>query len=250
MFSKHFYICLILAALGCNRLPYTAKVGGQLNTLDSSWKESSKRIDNLIQPYKAQIDSQMNIVVGYSAEELIKSRPESALGNGITDLLISYGTSHINDNIDLCVLNYGGLRAPLPKGPIVVGRIYEIMPFDNTLVVITLSTEELKSLARHILTKSGEPIGAKRHVKIMNYKSGAIFQFEEDSLNAKKSYNILTSNYLADGGDGYTVFQSKPRFNSNILIRTALIAEFSKTTQKEPFKAVIDGRIVWDPNNE
>jgi len=247
---KSLYICFILAAFGCNRLPYTAKVDGQLNRLDSSWTESSKRIDALIEPYKSQIDSQMNIVVGYSAEELIKKRPESALGNGIADMLMSYGTDFINKDIDLCVLNYGGLRAPLPEGPVVVGRIYEIMPFDNTMVVITLNAEELNALARHILTKGGEPIGAKGHVKIVNYKSGAFFDFEEAGLNNKTAYNILTSNYLADGGDGYSVFQSKPRFDSNILIRTALITEFAKTSQEEPFKAEVDGRIIWDPNNE
>lgn len=232
----------------CNRLPYTVATEGQLNQLDTGWTATNKKIDALIAPYKSKIDSQMNVVIGYSAFEMIKQRPESALGNGVCDMLLQYGLSEIDEEIDLCVMNHGGLRAPIPKGAVTIGRIFELMPFDNTLVIIELDSSELNDLARHILVKGGEPIAGTSHTSIVNYKSGACFMAEDRPYFNNKKYKVLTSNYLADGGDGYKVFVDKPGIETNILIRQALIAGFSETTEEAPFTSKVDGRIIWDPN--
>jgi 2',3'-cyclic-nucleotide 2'-phosphodiesterase (5'-nucleotidase family) len=251
LFSKQrtlLILTLSIAFISCNRLPFTHVTKGHLQTLDSNWTHTNEKIESLIGPYKAQIDSQMNAVIGYSSSEMIKSRPESALGNGVADLLYNYGADNIDSDIDLCVLNYGGLRAPISKGPITVGRVFELMPFDNTLVVVTLDGDELKVLAKHILAQSGEPFAASKPVNITNFKSGALFIFSDTTLQSKSEYKVLTSNYLADGGDNFSMFKDQPRTDSNILIRQALIEGFSRTNEENPFKAIIDGRIIWDPN--
>ncbi|MFT5511730.1 MAG: 2',3'-cyclic-nucleotide 2'-phosphodiesterase (5'-nucleotidase family) [Bacteroidia bacterium] len=252
MYSKiiaSFVITLVFIS-GCNRLPYTSAKDGELKRLDTTWAHTNAKIDALIAPYKAQIDSQMNVVVGYSATELIKARPESPMGNGIADLLYRFGVNTIGNDIDLCVMNYGGLRAPIPRGPITVGRIFEIMPFDNTLVVVTINQVELNQLAGHILVKGGEPFAGAEHVSVTNFKSGPRFVFTDSTLYTKQSYRILTSNYLADGGDSYTMFIGKQREETNTLIREALISGFSNTSNDNPFTAKIDGRIIWDPNRD
>lgn len=230
-------------------MPYTAVQQGNLERLDSNWTETNQKIDALIQPYKNQIDSQMNVVIGYSAFEMIKARPESALGNGICDMLMTYGVAEIDKDIDLCIMNHGGLRAPIPKGAVSVGRIFELMPFDNTLVIVELDSIELRQLANHILTKGGEPIAGNTHTTITNFKSGACFTSTDKRFQSQRSFKVLTSNYLADGGDGYSVFVGKPRVESNLLIRQALITQFSATTIDKPFTAQVDGRIIWNANS-
>ena len=122
------------------------------------------------------------------------------------------------------------------------------MPFDNTLVIVELDSTDLNALASHILVKGGEPIAGVTHTSIVNYKSGACFMAGEQPFINNKTYKILTSNYLADGGDGYNVFVGKPRTETNILIRQALIEGFSNTTKTAPFSSQVDGRIIWDPN--
>jgi len=246
--TLYIYVLGFFALQACNRLPYTSVQQGGLQQLDSNWTETHQKIDALIQPYKNQIGSQMNVVIGYSAFEMIKARPESALGNGVCDMLMQYGLSEIDESLDLCIMNHGGLRAPIPKGAVTIGRIFELMPFDNTLVIVELDSTELNALASHILVKGGEPIAGVTHTSIVNYKSGACFMAGEQAFTNNKTYKILTSNYLADGGDGYNVFVGKPRTETNILIRQALLEGFSNTTETAPFSSQVDGRIIWDPN--
>ncbi|MFT5724966.1 MAG: 2',3'-cyclic-nucleotide 2'-phosphodiesterase (5'-nucleotidase family) [Bacteroidia bacterium] len=253
MYSRFIFAILFFGAVfcsSCHRSAFTKASEAHLQKLDTSWSVTHKKINSIISPYKAQIDSQMNVVVGYAAFEMIKSRPESALGNGICDMLMQYGVSKINQDLDLCIMNYGGLRASIPKGEVTVGRIFELMPFDNTLVIVELDSTDLRLLAKHILIKGGEPIAGNAHTSIVNYESGACFTSKDKRFQKNKTYRVLTSNYLADGGDGYAVFVGKPKTETDILIRQALITQFKATTVENPFTSEVDGRIIWNPHNE
>ena len=97
----------------------------------------------IIYPYKAELSKTINEVICQSAIEMSKERPEGLLGNFVADLILEIGHEMYlppdKRNIDFCYLNHGGLRASLPKGDISRQRVFELMPFENELVVVTLS---------------------------------------------------------------------------------------------------------------
>lgn len=240
----HWVLGLLIAVSACHRPAYTTLSSAKLEHFDSSYHTEDQTINDLIAPYKNQIDSQMNTVVGFCEAEMIKQRPESVLGNVVSDMLITYTQEHLNETVDLCIMNFGGLRSPLPKGPVTKGKVFELMPFDNTLVLLKLPAESMGQLATHIARQGGEPIGSPHGVKLSKTgNQGYTFIF-----NTRDNGNdvwVLTSNYLADGGDGFSVYsQALERKETNVLIRDALIMYLSEhTSESNPLSGKVENRI-------
>ena len=105
----------------------------------------------IITPYKNGIEDQMNEVLTYTKNDLKKGRPQSTIGNFVTDLCLNYADAH------LCVMNNGGLRTTINKGNITRGKIYELIPFENELVVLELNKGDYIGLLNYIGNRGGEP---------------------------------------------------------------------------------------------
>ena len=109
--------------------------------------ENDSSIMAIISPYQKGIEAQMNEVLAYSKNNLEKGRPQSTIGNFVTDLCLNYADAHI------CVMNNGGLRTTLEKGEITRGDIYKLMPFENELVVLELNKTDFIRLLNYIIKR-------------------------------------------------------------------------------------------------
>ena len=119
----------------------------------------NRTLDKKIEPYEAKVNEEMGQIIGYSDTLMEKGKPESLLGNFIADLLLIKSKEYYKDTlIDFCIINNGGLRMPLPKGEITLSMIYELMPFENEIVVLTLEEPNLNEMFRFIANKEGMPI--------------------------------------------------------------------------------------------
>ncbi len=249
-FNKRTYLLFLVGTtllFSCHRHPFIYSQAANLNRLDTSTTAIDPKIVALIAPYKAQIDSQMNSVIGYCGLSMTKYHPESELGNAVADMVTRYTLEQFKEPVDLCVLNFGGLRTSLPKGNITKGKVFELMPFDNTLVIVQLSSLEMNALAKHIANRNGEPIGSPHGVILHGTPDSHYFQFgnEEDSILSKEYYHVLTSSYLAGGGDNFVVFKNTHRkTDTGLLIRDALLYGFDNYTSSEhPLTAKVERRI-------
>ena len=141
--KKNLSIVLIIFLSGCIST-FTLK----------DFESESIKVDNsidstiykIILPYQAKIDFQMDKVLCYTKNELIKGRPEGNLGNLICDL--SLETS--KQKADICIMNNGGLRSTILKGQITERDIFKVMPFENELVVLNLHKDEFISFEKDI----------------------------------------------------------------------------------------------------
>lgn len=209
--------------------------------IDSSIIEQ-QQAKQLIEPYKIALYSEMNEVLVISAMEFPKEKgkPETLLGNLVADLSLEIITKKFPESkIDFCLLNNGGLRTSLPSGEITKGKIFELMPFDNELVMVTLSTEKAKELIQYIYNVGGQPISGA--VINFNFSVDSIF----NQLNWKTPINILTTDYLATGGDKMDFFINPIKIESTqFKLRDAIIeyctAEHKKGKQ---LTSQLDGRI-------
>lgn len=197
-------------------------------------------------PYKLQLDAEMNKVIGYADVALTKQSnvPESILGNFFADAVFNQAKK-VESNIDFTVpTTKGGLRNDIAKGAITVANIFELMPFENELVLFTLKGEDVLSFINFIAKTNGQPIAGLK----MNIKDG---KPENIIINGKtfdvnQNYKVLTSDYIASGGDDAVGFATPiAKKVLNLKIRDALLNEVNRLqAEGQTINAKLDGRIT------
>ena len=186
----------------------------------------------IIDPYLKGIEAEMNEVLTYSKTSLTKKGTESLLGNFVADLCLNYTDAH------MCVMNNGGLRTTIDKGPITRGKIYELMPLENELVVLELNKEDYLGLLDYICKRGGEPFSG---INITMNKEGNILTNSWPvNFENNEKIKVITSDYLANGGDKMSFFQNKEQYKLGLKLRDAIIDHCIKT---DTITATIDGRI-------
>lgn len=201
----------------------------------------------LTKPYKDKLDLTMQEVLAQSEVAMEKGQPESRLGNFVADLCFQTAKAmYISDDgneIDFCVLNNGGLRNSLPSGPVTRGNVYELMPFDNELVVVTMSPDSVRSLLGYIAEKGGVPVSNLR-MKIENGLPVNVTIAGAEPVQ-KKNYKVVTSDYLANGGDAMIMFSNAIKTESlGIKVRDAIMNTIETAGKnRSTITAATDGRI-------
>lgn len=220
------------------------------NISESHFIINEPKIDSAIYkaltPYKKTHDEQMYAVIAKSEDALVKADVESTLGNFFCDAVI-YETKKIlgkdSNMVDVAIFNKGGLRNSLPKGNITIGNIFELMPFDNELILLKLSGEQFKDMCYKIVEKGGIPIGGMRMT--MKGTTPTDITINGQAFDETKDYWVVTSDYLANGGDSYNFFKdAKERKIMNVLLRNVIINYCEDITKLEQtIKPKLDGRI-------
>jgi len=204
----------------------------------------------IIEPYKNQLDAQMNEVIAYSDVAMKKNLPEGLLNNFAADVVLKMGNSYLKklnkDTASVCLLNTGGLRCDIPMGSITVRNIFELMPFENEMVAVTINGKNAKRMFNFIAKKGGMPM------------SGAAMSIESDTakfiivnnsvFDITKNYTVITSDYLAFGGDDMTFFGSPVSYVPMIVkIRDVLIEYLKAETLKgNTVSSKLDKRIYYE----
>jgi 2',3'-cyclic-nucleotide 2'-phosphodiesterase (5'-nucleotidase family) len=215
----------------------------------SSAIANQEQVDSLIKPYKVKLDAIMNEVLVVSAEEFPKERgkSETKLGNLVADLSLEIANDLYipsdNDSIDFCLLNFGGLRTSLPKGEITRGKIFELMPFENELVVVTISHEAYNSLISYLRESRGQPIAGLISLNFIKDENIII-----EEWNHQGNINVLTSDYLANGGDKMNFFLDPINIEPvGIKLRDAIIQYcISENKKGNQLVSNLDGRITFE----
>lgn len=243
---KYIFI-LIISILGlwaCQPTTYLANIEENSPQVDTTMAVDTS-IENLIAPYKKQLEATMNIKIGETAQTLPSDRPESLLGNFIADALHVQSEAYFGKSIDLTYTNKSGLRIPaLNKGDITNGNIFELMPFDNMMVVLLLDYETLMQLIEHFVKKGGEPVSHHFRMVIKDGKPTNI-TLNGKPLDKNKTYKVATTDYLANGGDRLDFLKDKKRANLQVTYRDAVIEYIKAETAKgNIIDAKLDGRVV------
>lgn len=213
----------------------------QLIEVDGSLKNGA--MDSLIAPYKAEKEVSMNVVIGEVEETMEVGLPESKLSNLIADVLLTEGRKYIAD-VDMAVTNVGGIRRTLFAGPITIGDVFEILPFDNSLLVLEYKGVEILALADAVALKGGEAIAGMtltiRDGKAEDVKVGG------EVVDTARVYKVVSTDYLSWGND-----QLEPLANYlkstplNMMMRDAMFDYVTCATIKgEKIVTKLDNRII------
>lgn len=198
----------------------------------------------LIRPYHDQVASQMSEVLGTAPAGLPKGPGESPLLNFVGDVQRVAAGRALGQPIDLGVVTSGALRAALPAGAITLGAVFELMPFENELVVLDTPAETVQQLFV-VLAKTRTPI------------AGAIYTVGSDGQPIDirvggqpfnpaipRRYSIATSDYLAGGGDNLAFFRPLPPRHTSLLLRSVIADHIRQLTKEgKPVEARVEGRV-------
>lgn len=196
-----------------------------------------------IAEYKVKVDEQTERVIAVSSEILTKESAESTLGNFVCDALKYSGEREFKGlSIDAVFINRGGLRVNLPKGNIKVVNIFELMPFENDLILVKIKGEKLLEGVQTVIEKKHSFSGLKIKVEndiLMEATINGIL------IDKEKNYNIVTSDYLANGGDNFLFLKDPVGVEkSKLKIREAIINYcIFLTENKKQIVPYTDGRL-------
>jgi 2',3'-cyclic-nucleotide 2'-phosphodiesterase (5'-nucleotidase family) len=232
--------------LSCQATLYpTARLGANTDIQLHPAMSADPQAETLIEPYRQQVAQKMNEVIGRAPAELNgrTGKVETNLGNFVADLQQQQAASLTGKPVDMGVITRGGLRASIPRGDIKVGDIFEVMPFENELLVLTLPGATVEQMFRYAAERKTLSVSNATYT-IQNNQPEHIL-IGGRPLDPQRTYTIAISDYLANGGDDMTFLKQALRTEkAGILLRDAIIKQIRQfTAQNKPVEAAIEGRV-------
>ena len=198
----------------------------------------------LIRPYADSVNQSMNGIVAVSETELEKKQPEGTLGNILADAMLKMAEKKYAIHVDAAFINYGGIRLPsIPAGNITRGKIFELVPFDNILILQKVSGKVLQEFLDHVADRKGWPCAGIsmqiKNKKAINILIGGV------AIDESTTYTVANNDYVANGGDDCVMLKTIPQISNGYLFRDAVIDYFTQfTTEGRKISVKIENRVT------
>lgn len=199
---------------------------------------------NFLQPYSDNVNKTMNDFVGVADVSLEKKQPESSLGNFMVDAFLAMAAEKYNTKVDVAFVNFGGMRlTQLPAGNVTNGKIFELMPFDNLLILQKIKGDVLQQFLDLTASKGGWPVAGMtmqiKDKKAVNVMIGG------KPLDVNATYTAANSDFIANGGDNADMLRSVPQITNGYLMRDAILDYIKKLKdQGKNISATIENRVT------
>ncbi|WP_417236041.1 5'-nucleotidase C-terminal domain-containing protein [Bizionia paragorgiae] len=247
-FKFLFLLLVLLCFSNCKEEKFTlTKIEGKQIPITDSL-ELDPTFDAVIKPYRDRLQEDMNLVLSYAPETYSKADGDfnTAIGNLMADIVYEQSKdvfkSRTSNDIDGVLLNHGGIRSIISKGNITTKTAFEIMPFENSIIVVALKGKQIDSMMHYLArAKRAHPIqGFKLSIdKDYNIVKALV---KGKAIDTAKTYYVATNDYLVNGGDNMNFFaRNEGEYPLDYKIRNALIDYFKKTDTINP---IIDDRFI------
>lgn len=210
---RYFVLILtIFSLLSCaEKKLHLNKIEGKQLPI-SETLSATNSIENFIEPYRKHIDKDLNTVLAYAPENIDKKGEwQTKIGNLQSTITLAAANKMFqireNKKVDVCLLNNGGIRAIINKGNITTRTAFELMPFENNLVVVALKGEQILEMINYIINeKKPHPLaGLTFTIDKNNFAKNILIQYQP--LDDQKVYYVATNDYLYNGGDNMNFFK-------------------------------------------
>lgn len=196
-------------------------------------------VEELARELVAKSEERMKVVVGELTGPLVRSKDplkSSAAGNFVADVLREHAVC------DVGMMNRGGIRIDLDAGPITRRNLFEFLPFENNVTVLTMTGAELWSFVARAVegqAHSGiEVSGLRIVVEVDAAKQRKVVALEVGGapLDPAKSYRVAMNSFMADGGDAFLEarIEGDRRVDDAILMREVAEKAFVARKRIEP----------------
>lgn len=229
-----FFISFFLVA-GCKNEPLVkSKISGERIEINNSISPDNE-IANFILPYSEHINKTLDSVLAYNPGNLNKSDGElnTAIGNLMADIVLDQANpvfkSRTGRDIDMVLLNHGGIRSAIGKGPVTTRTAYNIMPFENEIVVAEIKGDKIDEMLDYLeKNKTAHPLSGIKIEMDKDYKITTA-TINGKNIDPSATYFVATSDYLQQGGDNMNFFKDPVSLHFvDYKIRNAIIDHFHK----------------------
>ena len=227
-------------------LQLTKIEGKEISITDSI--DTNSEIEAYIKPFRDRIERDLDSVLAYSVDTYSKKDGElnTAIGNFMADAVYSESNpvfkSRTGKDIDMVLLNQGGIRSILSKGNVTKRSAFGLMPFENSIVVVALKGTQIDRLVDYLTkAKKAHPISGLK-LKLDKNDKVVEAKIKGENIEKDKTYYVATNDYLYNGGDNMSFFKTNDSlYVLDYKIRNALIDKFIKLDTVNP---VIDDRFT------
>ncbi|MDE6299051.1 MAG: bifunctional metallophosphatase/5'-nucleotidase [Muribaculaceae bacterium] len=169
-----------------------------------------KKMKAFIEPYRHIVDSVGGRVIARAAYGMKNGERVGPMANMTADLTFDY-LRHKADSlrsagveigeVDMAIMNVGGIRQDMPEGNITEGQILSTYPFSNYFVIVEIKGSDLIDALAVGARKGGE--GISRNVRVVTDKDGGLRRvvIDGEEMDPEKNYILATINYAAEGND-------------------------------------------------
>ena len=227
-----------------HKMKDAVRAGELVAVAASSSLTPDPEIASLVEARRNEAAKYTSRIVGTLRSDLDNSRDETGLGNMITDAFVEYGKQQ-GWKTDVAFYNAAGVRASLKAGPVSYGQLYEVLPFENTIVNVDLSGAQLKEVLEDASGRAGrlQIGGGKWAYRFTNAAGQRVLDatIAGSPLELQRVYHVATIDYLLLGGDGHTWFGK----GTNIVygdIEVDAVAAYM--TAHSPLDPKVEGRIT------
>lgn len=235
---KNKFLGLVAAALliSCRAVAPMSVSGvhTEPNTAITQNLPEDAALNAVIAPYKARLEGLMNAKISHTAVDLNKNGDNSNLGNLLADYTFNGADAWAKKNgipsIDGAVINIGGIRSTIGAGDILTKHVYEVMPFENEVVIVKMKGTDLQGLFDYYAsTQKNNPVS---HLYIET-DAGLLTKtlINGKNLDPEKIYYIATSDYLAFGGDNMKFFGKGETIGTGIRLRDLFLNSFKNNPE-------------------
>lgn len=234
----------LLLETSCNTAYLTQSLQYQTYRVNETRTPDSAML-TMLRPYREEVHKTMNDVVGVADISLDKKQPECTLGNFMVDAFLIMAREKYNTKVDAAFLNFGGMRlTQLPAGNVTTGKIYELMPFDNLLILQKLKGDVLQQFLDLTASKGGWPV-AGITMQINNRKAVNVMVGGKP-LDPDAIYTTVNSDFLANGGDNADMLRNVPQITNGYLMRDALFDYIRKLkSEGKNINAMLENRVSY-----
>ncbi len=216
----------VFAGLSCNTSYQSQSLQYKTYGIKNTGQYDSSLL-TLIKPYGDSVNKNMNDIVGVAEKTLEKKQPECTLGNFLADAFFIMAAEKYNTKVDAAFLNFGGMRlTQLPAGNVTNGKIFELMPFDNLLILQKLKGDVLQQFLDLAAAKGGWPLaGITMQIKD---KKAVNVMIGGKPLDPDATYTTVNSDFVANGGDNADMLRPIPQITNGYLMRNAIFDYIKK----------------------
>lgn len=190
----------------------TGEVTYTLIDIDSKLDAAAAQYTSLqawLAPYKHGVDSLMNNPVGESLR-FMKNDSWAAM-NWVCDAVMEIIPKLTNQRAQFSIMNKGGIRVDMPKGVITEGLLGSMFPFDNRFVILNITGKDLLEALKVMAYRDGDAVSKELKVAYNNKKEIVSAKLNGKEIKPNKTYQMLTIDFLANGGDYLVTFKNAER---------------------------------------
>jgi 5'-nucleotidase / UDP-sugar diphosphatase len=200
-------------------------------------------VAKVLEPFQEQVRKKMTEPLAEATEDLPYSRiGESPLGDLVADAFREKGKTEI------AMQNIGGIRNRIVKGTIKWGDIFEVLPFQNTLITVKLTGAQIKkTLERGLVSSIGMVAVSGVRVQFDTKQPAgkrvvSLTLTDGTPVDDSKLYSITTNDFVLAGGDGFTeLANGTDIMDTGIVLRDVLV-EYIK--DRHVLSPLMDGRVI------